>query len=137
MPGTSLDDVVLEVADPTASLAFYADVLGLAPVRAADFAAGRAPFPSVRIGPRSVIDLFPRRLWRSRRPQNPHHLCLAMGRPQVAAVARRLGRRRVPITQRVLRNFGARGYGTSIYFEDPDGVSIEVRWYGDVRTRRG
>ena len=137
MPRTSLDHVVLEVADPAASLSFYRDVLGFAAERARAFAADEAPFPSVRIGPHSVIDLFPRRLWRGRRPQNPNHLCLAMDRRAVAAVERRLRAHRVPITQRMSRNFGARGFGTSIYFDDPDGVSIEVRWYGDAKSRRG
>jgi catechol 2,3-dioxygenase-like lactoylglutathione lyase family enzyme len=137
MPRAALDHVVLEVVSPEASLVFYREVLGLAAERAAAFAEGTAPFPSVRVGAGSVIDLFPRPLWRGRRAHNPNHLCLAMTRQSVAAVERRLRRRAIPITQRMSRNFGARGYGTSLYFEDPDGISIEVRWYGDARARRG
>lgn len=125
-----LDHVVLEVADPAASAAFYRDVLKLAPVRLEAYRAGEAPFVSARVTPDTIIDFFPPAMWRDRRRRaNPHHLCLTVSRREAAALRRRLSRRGIAVTGRSPRNFGARGWGRSIYFADPDGVSIEVRYY--------
>ncbi|MGE0451968.1 MAG: VOC family protein [Vicinamibacteria bacterium] len=126
-----LDHVVLEVEDPVRSLAFYGEVLGLPPVRLGEFTRAEAPFPSLRIGAGTILDLFPRRLWRGATPVNPNHLCLAYDRASASAIERRLKRLGVPITQRAGRNFGARGDARSIYFADPDGVTLEVRWYAE------
>ena len=124
-----LDHVVLEVRDPVASVAFYRDVLGLAPVRLAAFLASEAPFPSVRVSRDTLVDLMPRRMWVAVRPRNPAHFCLAVSARQLAALRRRLARRRIPISHVAPRNFGARGYARSIYVDDPDGTSVEVRAY--------
>jgi catechol 2,3-dioxygenase-like lactoylglutathione lyase family enzyme len=125
----TLDHVVLEVRDPARSVQFYGEVLGLAPVRFDEFLAGSAPFPSVRISRATVLDLFPQRLWRGAEPRNPNHLCLTLERAACAAVRRRLRSKRIAITLRDDHNFGARGWGRSIYFDDPDGISVEVRYY--------
>lgn len=124
-----LDHLVLEVADIERSLAFYRDVVGLEPVRLEEFRAGQAPFVSLRVDGDTLIDLFPRRLWRGRRPCNPNHFCLALERREVSALKRRLVRRGITITRTDARNFGARGFGVSLYFDDPDGISVEVRHY--------
>lgn len=55
----ALDHVVLNVADVAASLGFYCEKLGLQPERVAAFHAGEASFPSVRVTPQTIIDLFP------------------------------------------------------------------------------
>jgi len=127
-----LDHFILEVTDPERSIAFYRDVLGMAPERAEEFAAGKAPFPSLRVNEATVIDLFPRRLWRGERPENPNHLCLTTSHDGMAELKRRLAGRGITITRTNDHNFGARGYGRSIYFDDPDGVSVEVRYYPEV-----
>ena len=124
-----LDHVVLETADPVATAEFYRRILGFAGLRLQEFIAGEAPFPSVRVNSSTVIDLFPRRLWRSNRTTNPNHLCITVDRREMALVKRRLARARVEITHRDDHNFGARGWGRSVYFDDPDGTSIEVRFY--------
>lgn len=124
-----LDHLVLEVADVERSLAFYRDVVGLEPVRLEEFRAGRAPFVSLRVSDETLIDLFPKRLWRGRRPRNPSHFCLALDRRAATALKRRLRRLGVAITRTDARNFGARGFGASLYFDDPDGTSVEVRTY--------
>ena len=82
-----LDHVVLEVRDPAASAAFYEGLLGCAPVRLREFEAGEAPFVSARLGPGSVLDFFPPRMWRKRRPANPNHFCLTLT-PQAFRVPR-------------------------------------------------
>lgn len=124
-----LDHIVLEVADPERSAAFYQEVVGLAPVRLDEFRAGTVQFPSMRIDEDSLIDLFPRALWRGPTPHNPNHLCIATTTEALAALRERLAARSIAITRSADHNFGARGFGRSIYFDDPDGISIEVRDY--------
>ena len=53
-----LDHIVLWTKDPRAAMDFYSRVVGLAPVRFAEFEAGEAPFPSVRVCEDSIIDLI-------------------------------------------------------------------------------
>lgn len=55
-----LDHIVLWVDDPVASLDFYERVVGLAALRAEEYRAGEAPFPSVRVSEESIIDLMDR-----------------------------------------------------------------------------
>jgi glyoxylase I family protein len=127
--GLRIDHVVLEVSDPARSAAFYGEVLGLAPVRLAEFLAGEVRFPSLRLDADTLIDLFPRGMWSGPSSRNPNHLCLATSTAELAAVKARLQTRGVPLTRTDDHNFGARGFGRSIYFDDPDGISIEVRDY--------
>ena len=124
-----LDHVVFEVRDPTASVSFYRDVLGLAPVRLEEFRRGDAPFPSVRVSADCIVDLFPPPLWQGDAPVNPNHTCLTVSRAELAALEERLGGAGVAVERRRDHNFGARGYGKAIYFRDPDGIVIEVRHY--------
>lgn len=128
-PAIELDHVVLEVRDPAASAAFYQDLLGCEPVRLREFLAGEAPFVSARLGPGCVLDFFPPRMWRGRRPANPNHFCLMLPPADFRAARRRLARRGVALTRESPRNFGARGYARSVYFDDPDGISVELRCY--------
>jgi catechol 2,3-dioxygenase-like lactoylglutathione lyase family enzyme len=124
-----IDHVVLEVADPLRSVSFYEEVLGLVPIRIAEYRAGQVKFPSVRIDEGSLIDLFPRSMWRGPAAHNPNHVCLATTTEELAALKQRLAARSIAITRADDHNFGARGHGRSIYFDDPDGISIEVRDY--------
>lgn len=126
----ALDHVVLEVRDAEATAAFYADLLGLAPVRMDEWRRGEAPFPSGRVTDETIIDYFPPAMWRNRRrAANPNHLCFTLSRQGVAALRRKLARRGIPIQRESKRNYGARGWGVSLYVEDPDGISVEARYY--------
>jgi catechol 2,3-dioxygenase-like lactoylglutathione lyase family enzyme len=124
---------VLEVRDVPTSVAFYRSVVGLEPVRLQDYLAGKAPFVSGRVSAETIIDFFPPRLWReTARPQNPNHLCFTLSRQGYRNLKKRLARRRVAIVRRSRRNFGAQGYGISLYFLDPDGLTLEARYYRDT-----
>jgi len=125
----ALDHVVFEVRDPTASVAFYRDVLGLPPVRLDEYARGEVPFPSVRVNAHTLIDLFPPKLWDGDAPVNPNHTCLTVSRADFMALEQRLAQAGVAIDRRRERNFGAQGHGTAVYFRDPDGIVLEVRHY--------
>jgi catechol 2,3-dioxygenase-like lactoylglutathione lyase family enzyme len=125
----ALDHIVLEVEDVERSMAFYREILGLEPVRWPEFRAGEAPFPSLRINAGTIIDLFPPAMWRGRQARNLNHFCLAVDTRAFAALKRRLARRGVAITRQDDHNYGARGWGRSVYVEDPDRTSVEVRHY--------
>ena len=134
--GAEFDHLVLEVKDPALSVRFYSEVLGLEPVRLREFLEGEAPFPSVRISPDTVLDMFPPRMWRGRRLANQNHFCLAYSESGLKALRIRLRRRKLAIVHQDYHNYGARGYGKAIYFRDPDGLLIEARFYPEKDARR-
>lgn len=118
-----LDHLVLEVKDVERSLTFYCDVLGLKAERLTEFREGHAPFVSLRVG-QSLIDLFP-----SESPiDGPNHFCLAFQDPieTILDTLRQGGLS--PTTPD--RRFGAEGMGLSVYVDDPDGHTVEIRTYG-------
>lgn len=118
-----LDHLVLEVKDVEKSLTFYCAVLGLKTERLTEFREGRAPFVSLRIG-QSLIDLFP-----SESPiDGPNHFCLAFQDP-IEAILDTLRQADLSPTPPAPR-FGARGMGLSVYVDDPDGHTVEIRTYG-------
>jgi catechol 2,3-dioxygenase-like lactoylglutathione lyase family enzyme len=115
-----LDHVVLKCADVEASLVFYVDVLGLEPVRVEEWRSGDVPFPSVRITPTTIIDLF------GDPPQgtNMDHICLEIEPVNLDVLAAEF-----PQSRRNDHFFGAQGYASSLYVSDPDGNTIELRSY--------
>ncbi|HEY3873050.1 MAG TPA: VOC family protein [Actinocrinis sp.] len=134
-----LDHVVIWVADPIAALDFYVGVVGLSPVRADEYRAGEAPFPSVRIAEGSIIDLtahadvdsvdtMTKTPGSAGHPVN--HLCIAMSREEYAALAERLEKNGVDTSSRRVETYGARALAPeAFYFSDPDGNVIEARHY--------
>lgn len=134
-----LDHVVLWTADPRAAMDFYTRVVGLAPVRFAEFEAGDAPFPSVRVCEDSIIDLLPlanaagteamtRAEGSAGHPVN--HVCLALSRSEYDALDQRLQAEGLDTGARLSPTFGARGWAPQgYYFTDPDGNVIEARYY--------
>jgi catechol 2,3-dioxygenase-like lactoylglutathione lyase family enzyme len=134
-----LDHLVCWVADQHRSLHFYMEVMGLPGVRVEEFREGQAAFPSVRISQESIIDLMAYDAIRgvdegtgvkgsSGHPIN--HFCLAVGREDFAALQTRLKKHGVEITGTGTNSFGAQGIAPeAIYFRDPDGNVLEVRYY--------
>jgi catechol 2,3-dioxygenase-like lactoylglutathione lyase family enzyme len=116
------DHVVLNVADVERALAFYCGELGLTPVRVEEWRRGEAPFPSARVTGSTLIDL----LERTRTGENSDHICLVV-EPMDLEALKASGRFEVldgPATR-----FGAQGNGTSLYVRDPDGNTVELRYY--------
>ncbi|HET7676021.1 MAG TPA: VOC family protein, partial [Gammaproteobacteria bacterium] len=133
MQGT-LDHIVLNTADVEGLLAFYTGIVGLPAERLAQYRRGEAPFPSLRIGSDSLIDLFPPRLWqRDDTPAVPgtrlNHFCLTVSREDWEALRQRLDSSGVKIHRGPGTAWGAHGDGTSIYFRDPEGNQVEARYY--------
>jgi glyoxylase I family protein len=118
---------------------FYTRVVGLEPVRFAEFEAGEAPFPSVRVSEDSIIDLSPmdsigatesltKVEGSAGHPVN--HVCLALSKSAYEALDRRLQTAGVDTSARLNRTYGARGWAPhGYYFSDPDGNVVEARYY--------
>lgn len=119
-----LDHLVLNCADVEASLRWYCEELGLAPVRVDEWRAGTAPFPSVRIDADTIIDLVAA----PRSGVNVDHLCVVVAPVDLGALAAS-GRFDVVGDGPVSGLFGARGYARSLYVRDPDGNTVELRTY--------
>jgi glyoxylase I family protein len=134
-----LDHVVLWTKNPHASMDFYTQVVGLAPVRFGEFEAGDAPFPSVRVCEDSIIDLLPvdniastesltKVEGSAGHPVN--HVCLALSKSEYDALDERLQAAGVDTSARLNRTYGARGWAPQgYYFSDPDGNVVEARYY--------
>jgi len=124
-----IDHVVLRVRDIDRSIAFYRDVLGC-PVEKIQEAIG---LYQLRAG-RSLIDLVPvtGELGRmgGRAPgkdgRNVDHLCLVVNPFDEAALRAHLASHDVDVSESG-RRYGARGYGMSIYVQDPDGNTVELK----------
>jgi catechol 2,3-dioxygenase-like lactoylglutathione lyase family enzyme len=119
---TGLDHVVLNVADVERSIAFYCGELGLAPERVEEWRHGEITFPSVRVDGSTIIDL----LATPRTGENADHLCLVVDPVDLDAVK---ASGRFDVVDGPATRFGARGNGTSLYVNDPDGNTVELRHY--------
>lgn len=116
------DHLVLNVADVERSLAFYTGPLGLAAERVDEWRAGKLPFPSVRINERTILDLVSK----PRGESNVDHFCLVVEPLDWQEV---IDAGTFTVLEGPVGRSGARGDATSIYVADPDGNSIELRWY--------
>ena len=117
-----LDHIVLNVSDVERSLAWYVGLLGLEPDRVDEWRDGKVPFPSVRLNPRQVIDLFAVESTGT----NMNHFCLVVDRSDVDAV---VADARFEVLDGPGHRWGARGDGWSVYVTDPDGNTVELRSY--------
>jgi catechol 2,3-dioxygenase-like lactoylglutathione lyase family enzyme len=129
-----MDHIALNVTDDEKMIAFYTEVLALAPERLEEYRAGEVPFPSVRLNADTIIDLFPKKMWETsaragQGRENLNHLCIAVKRGAWEALLERLQANNVDIEDGPATRWGARGDGTSVYFRDPEGNLIEARWY--------
>ncbi|MET9888648.1 VOC family protein [Streptomyces sp. NPDC006465] len=118
----AFDHLVLNVEDVERSLGFYTGLLGLAPVRLAEWRAGQVPFPSVRITTETIIDLVDG----PRGESNVDHICLTVEPLDWDEV---IASGSFTVLQGPVARFGARGTATSVYVQDPDGNTVELRWY--------
>ena len=122
----NLDHVVISVSDWTRSNAFYRDVLGAELVEVAPGqVAYRFGDQQLNVhGPES--EAFPVALERVR-PGNSD-LCFVWPGP-VEEAAAHLEQRGVEIEVGPAERRGARGFGRSVYFRDPDGSLLELISY--------
>ena len=127
IPIVRLDHVVLRVRDPEAMLDFYRDTLGCPVERELDLG-----LVQLRAGS-SLIDLVPVDSELGRKgggppdgPRNMDHFCLQVEPFDEEAIRGTLasrGYRAGPAETR----YGAQGDGPSIYVEDPEGNTVELK----------
>ncbi len=126
-----LDHVVLRVRDLERALAFYVGVLGCVPTWRRE-ALGLV---HLRAGATTMIDLVAldgslgQKGGRGpeREGRNVDHLCLQVGPFDAAAIGAHLAEHGVAFGSVAPRNFGAEGVGPSLYVEDPDGNTVELK----------
>lgn len=128
---TAMDHIVINVRDMKKALQFYTDVLGLPGERIEEFGQGKVGFPSVRINADTLIDLFPMSESEGQdvSAANMNHFCMVINPSDMPAVIKRLEANGVEIDEGPVPRWGAHGNGTSIYFNDPEGNRIEIRYY--------
>lgn len=127
IPILGIDHVVLRVRDLEAMLAFYRDTLGCAVERALDVG-----LVQLRAGA-SLIDLVPVESELGRKgggppgeARNMDHFCIQVEPFDEAAIRETLARggyEAGPVEAR----YGARGDGPSLYVEDPEGNTVELK----------
>jgi glyoxylase I family protein len=128
-----LDHLVLRVREPQRMIAFYRDVLGCPLDRARE----DLGLWHLRAG-RAFIDLISvdGQLGRAGGPaagpkgRNLDHLCLRVEQFDEAAIRAHLARHGVAAGATVQR-YGAEGAGPSIYLEDPEGNTVELKGPAD------
>lgn len=125
---TGFDHLVLRVADIDRSLAWYEDKLGLTPVRVEEWRRGEAPFPSLRVSSTTIIDLIPAGESDGHVPRSGDgaldHFCVVIEPCDFGAVASAF-----TVLDGPGARFGAQGTATSLYVSDPDGNTVELRYY--------
>ncbi len=124
-----IDHLVLRVRDVDAMIRFYGEVLGC-PLHRVD---ERISLVQLRAG-RGLIDLIPvdSEIGRAggaapaRDGRNVDHFCLRVDPWDAQAIVAHLRAHGVepgPVTQR----FGAEGRGPSLYLQDPEGNTVELK----------
>lgn len=122
---TGFDHLVLRCADVSTTLRWYLDVLGLEPVRVAEWERGEVPFPSARVDAGTIIDFIGRGDAGTARG-HLDHLCLVVDPTDLGALA---SSGALDVVDGPATRYGARGNGTSLYVTDPDGTVVELRHY--------
>lgn len=122
------DHLVLNVTDVERALDFYGGPLGLARERVEEWRAGEVPFPSVRVNDRTIIDLVSK----PREEANVDHFCLVVEPLDWQEV---IDSGTFDVIEGPVGRSGARGEATSVYVRDPDGNTVELRWYPQDREQ--
>jgi glyoxylase I family protein len=124
-----IDHVVLRVRDMARMRSFYCDVLGCSVARIQD----SVGLVQLRAG-RSLIDLVDAATRRGRQAgappgdsgRNMDHLCLRIEPFDAAAIAAHLAAHGVTPGE-IVNRYGAEGEGPSLYLDDPEGNTVELK----------
>ena len=131
IPIVGLDHVVLRVRDIERTLGFYRDVLGLAVERELP---GDVGLVQLRAG-KALVDLVAvdSQIGRmggvapGREGRNMDHFCLDVDPFDESEIRAHLNAHGVSCGETSNARYGARGFGPSIYLQDPDGNTVELK----------
>ncbi len=116
-----LDLVVLRVADLDRAVRFYCEVLGCTEERRLE----TIGLVQLRAGA-SLIDLVPAKSAPEVAGGNMDHFCLRIEPFDEAELRAHLTAHGVDVGE-VARRYGAEGHGPSLYLQDPDGNTVELK----------
>ena len=116
-----LDHVVLRVADLERAIRFYCEVLGCTEERRVE----PVGLVQLRAGA-SLIDLVPADGAPEVAGGNMDHFCLRIEPFDEAELRAHLTAHGVEVGE-VARRYGAEGQGPSLYIQDPDGNTVELK----------
>ena len=119
---TAFDHLVLRCRDIETTLAWYQNHLGLGAVRVDEWRNGEVFFPSLRVNTHTIIDLLPGENVDGRLD----HICLVVDPVDFDAL---VASGRFEVLDGPDQRYGARGNGTALYVRDPDGLTVELRYY--------
>jgi len=125
----ALDHLVLRVADLERASAFYRDVLGCAVEKwQPEFGLLQLRAGSALIDLVALDGLLGREggAGPAREGRNLDHFCLRLERFDEAALRAHLAAHGIHAGP-AARRYGAEGYGASIYIQDPDGNTVELK----------
>jgi catechol 2,3-dioxygenase-like lactoylglutathione lyase family enzyme len=133
-----IDHLVLRTERVEAMIAFYTDVLGMSVERRLD----DIGLIQLRAG-RSLVDIVPVDSEIGRKGggapgaqgRNLDHFCVRVDPFDEAAIRAQLKAKGVEAGP-TERRYGAEGTGPSIYIEDPDGNTVELKGPADPRSSR-
>jgi catechol 2,3-dioxygenase-like lactoylglutathione lyase family enzyme len=127
---TALDHFVLRVTNLERSLAFYRDTLGLPILFLDEYARGERPFVSASIGDQ-LLDLIPDPTYDPAEGTAKGgfvHFCARFEGADFESLVSRLETLGVRILNpEPLPRMGAAGVSRSIYVQDPDGYTVELK----------
>lgn len=127
---TALDHFVLRVTDLERSLAFYRDTLGLAILFLDEYRRSERPFVSARIGDQ-LLDLIPDPTYEPAEGTTKGgfvHFCARFDGLDFETLVAQLEVRGVQmLSADPVPRMGAAGVSRSIYVQDPDGYTIELK----------
>ena len=129
LPIQGIDHLVLRISDTDAMLAFYCDVLGCTVEKRQE----EIGLIQLRAG-RSLIDLVPvaGQLGQlggaapRREGRNLDHFCLRLEPFDEVAIRRHLATHGIEACE-LMQRYGAEGTGPSLYLEDPEGNTVELK----------
>ena len=118
----ALDHLVLRVADLDRAIKFYGEVLGCHVERRLE----EPKLVQLRAGA-SMIDLVPAgSAAQAVAARNLDHFAVRISTFDFPALAAHLQRHGIAVGE-VKRRYGAEGYGSSLYINDPDGNVVELK----------
>lgn len=131
-----LDHIALDCKGPALDLVdFYVSVFNFEPYRVNAYKEGKAPFPSVRASPNTILDFFESSDEDDAKPpkglRQSNHFCFAVAKADWDQLRERLAEKNVETMGEPANRSGARGDGVSIYVKDPEGNVVEFRYYPD------